>query len=406
MRKVLIMGSTGSIGTQALEIIRNNKDKFKAVGLTCRSRVDSLIEQIREFAPEAVSVGNAEDAARVQAEFPDITVYYGDAGLVEIAQMDCDIVLNSLMGISGLAPTYKAIDCGRDIALANKETLVAGGALVTDLCRQNGVRLLPVDSEHSAIFQCLEGNGGSACGRAYREPDGGIDRPVRRILLTASGGPFRGRSLEEMRDVTIEQALNHPKWSMGSKITIDSATMMNKGLEVIEARWLFDVPADKIDVHVHPESIVHSMVEFCDGSVMAQMGLPDMKIPISLTLNYPDRMKLIGDFDPEASDAPGAGALDLFTTGANLTFEKPDRKVFRCIDLAYAALKEGGAAPVVMNGANEALVAMFLSGKIGFLDIPETIEKVMDAADFAAPATVDEILHIDREARRMAAELL
>ncbi len=406
MRKVLIMGSTGSIGTQALEIIRNNKDKFKAVGLTCRSRVDSLIEQIREFAPEAVSVGNAEDAARVQAEFPDITVYYGDAGLVEIAQMDCDIVLNSLMGISGLAPTYKAIDCGRDIALANKETLVAGGALVTDLCRQNGVRLLPVDSEHSAIFQCLEGNGGSACGRAYREPDGGIDRPVRRILLTASGGPFRGRSLEEMRDVTIEQALNHPKWSMGSKITIDSATMMNKGLEVIEARWLFDVPADKIDVHVHPESIVHSMVEFCDGSVMAQMGLPDMKIPISLALNYPDRMKLIGDFDPEASDAPGAGALDLFTTGANLTFEKPDRKVFRCIDLAYAALKEGGAAPVVMNGANEALVAMFLSGKIGFLDIPETIEKVMDAADFAAPATVDEILHIDREARRMAAELL
>ncbi len=406
MRKVLIMGSTGSIGTQALEIIRNNKDKFKAVGLTCRSRVDSLIEQIREFSPEAVSVGNAEDAARVQAEFPDITVYYGDAGLVEIAQMDCDIVLNSLMGISGLAPTYKAIECGRDIALANKETLVAGGALVTDLCRQNGVRLLPVDSEHSAIFQCLEGNGGSACGRAYRESDGGVDRPVRRILLTASGGPFRGRSLEEMRDVTIEQALNHPKWSMGSKITIDSATMMNKGLEVIEARWLFDVPADKIDVHVHPESIVHSMVEFCDGSVMAQMGLPDMKIPISLALNYPDRMKLIGDFDPEASDAPGAGALDLFTTGANLTFEKPDRKVFRCIDLAYAALKEGGAAPVVMNGANEALVAMFLSGKIGFLDIPETIEKVMDAADFAAPATVDEILHIDREARRMAAELL
>ena len=320
--------------------------------------------------------------------------------------MDCDIVLNSLMGISGLAPTYKAIEYGRDIALANKETLVAGGSLVTDLCREKGVRLLPVDSEHSAIFQCLEGNGGSACGRAYREPDSGIDRQIRRILLTASGGPFRGRSLEEMRDVTIEQALNHPKWSMGSKITIDSATMMNKGLEVIEARWLFDVPAEKIDVHVHPESIVHSMVEFCDGSVMAQMGLPDMKIPISLALNYPDRMRLISDFDPEAEDAHGNGALDLFTTGANLTFEKPDRKVFRCIDLAYAALNEGGAAPVVMNGANEALVAMFLAGKIGFLDIPETIEKVMDAADFAAPATVDEILHIDREARRMAEELL
>lgn len=406
MRKVLIMGSTGSIGTQALEIIRNNKDKFKAAGLTCRSRVDSLIEQIREFSPETVSVGSAEDAARVQAEFPALTVHYGEAGLVEIAQMDCDIVLNSLMGISGLAPTYKAIECGRDIALANKETLVAGGALVTDLCRKNGVRLLPVDSEHSAIFQCLEGNGGSACGRAYRDPDGSICRPIRRILLTASGGPFRGRSIDEMKDVTIEQALNHPKWSMGSKITIDSATMMNKGLEVIEARWLFDVPAEQIDVHVHPESIVHSMVEFCDGSVMAQMGLPDMKIPISLALNYPDRMKLIGDFDPEAADAPGAGALDLFTTGAALTFEKPDRKVFRCIDLAYDALREGGAAPVVMNGANEALVAMFLAGKIGFLDIPDTIEKVMGAADFAAPQNVEDILCIDRESRRMAAELL
>ena len=406
MKKVLIMGSTGSIGTQALEIIRNNNDKFKAAGLTCRSRVDSLIEQIREFAPEAVSVGTAEDAARVQREFPGLDVHYGESGLVEIAQMDCDIVLNSLMGISGLAPTYKAIECGRDIALANKETLVAGGALVTELCRARGVRLLPVDSEHSAIFQCLEGNGGSACGRAYREPETGICRPVRRILLTASGGPFRGRTLEEMKDVTIEQALNHPKWSMGSKITIDSATMMNKGLEVIEARWLFDVPESRIDVHVHPESIVHSMVEFCDGSVMAQMGLPDMKIPISLALNYPDRMRLIGDFDPDADDAPGAGALDFFTAGSDLTCEKPDSKVFRCIDLAYSALAEGGAAPVVMNGANEALVAMFLADRIGFLDIPYTIEKVMNAADFAAPSTVEEILHIDRESRRMAEELL
>lgn len=407
MKRILIMGSTGSIGTQALEIIRNNRDRFKAAGLTCRSRVDSLIEQIREFEPEAVSVGNAADAARVQAEFPGLTVFWGEEGLVDIASMDCDIVLNSLMGISGLAPTYRAIECGRDIALANKETLVAGGALITGLCREKGVRLLPVDSEHSAIFQCLEGNGGSACGRAYREEaEGSISRPVRRILLTASGGPFRGRSLEEMRDVTIEQALNHPKWSMGSKITIDSATMMNKGLEVIEARWLFDVPADKIDVHVHPESIVHSMVEFCDGSVIAQMGLPDMKIPIGLALNYPDRLDLIGAFDPDAEDAPGAGALDLFTTGSRLTFEKPDRKVFRCIDLAYSALKEGGAAPVVMNGANEELVAMFLAGRIGFLDIPETIEKVMNASAFAAPESVEDILHIDREARRMASEFL
>ncbi len=406
MRKVLIMGSTGSIGTQALEIIRNNTDKFMAVGLTCRSRVDSLIEQIREFSPQAVSVGNAADAAKVQAEFPGIDVYYGEDGLVQIAQMECDIVLNSLMGISGLAPTYTAINCGRDIALANKETLVAGGSLVTELCRLKGVRLLPVDSEHSAIFQCLEGNGGSACGRAYRDIDNNLHRPVRRILLTASGGPFRGRSLEEMRDVTIEQALNHPKWSMGSKITIDSATMMNKGLEVIEARWLFDVPADRIDVHVHPQSIVHSMVEFTDGSVIAQMGLPDMKIPISLALNYPDRMDLVGDFTGNDQDRTTDGSLDFFTTGADLTFEKPDRSVFRCLDLAYTALKEGGAAPVVMNGANEALVAMFLAGKIGFLDIPETIDKVMNAADFAAPESVEDILHIDRQSRQLAADLL
>ncbi len=392
MKNVLILGSTGSIGTQALEIIRNNRDKFSACGLTCRSRVDDLISQIREFSPSAVSVGNAEDAARVQREFPNLTVYYGEDGLVEIAKMDCDIVLNSLMGISGLAPTWTAINCGKDIALANKETLVAGGALVTELCREKGVRLLPVDSEHSAIFQCLEGNGGSACGRAYAPAES--YRQIRRILLTASGGPFRGRTLESMRNVTIEQALNHPKWSMGSKITIDSATMMNKGLEVIEAKWLFDVPAENIDIHVHPESIVHSMVEFKDGSVIAQMGMPDMKIPISLALNYPDRLELIGN------------SLDFFTTGKNLTFEKPDRSVFRCIDIAYAAIREGGAAPIIMNGANEELVAMFLAGKIGFLDIPETIDKVMNSLSLEAPEGVEDILNIDAEARRAAKSML
>ena len=402
MKRVLIMGSTGSIGTQALEIIENNPDKFKAIGLTCRSRVGSLIEQIRKYAPEAVSVGTVEDAEKVRNEFPGLEVYWGDEGLVQIAQMDCDIVLNSLMGISGLAPTYMAIECGRDIALANKETLVAGGALVTALCREKGVRLLPVDSEHSAIFQCLEGNGGSAC----MNESSSMHRPIRRILLTASGGPFRGRTLESLRDVTIEQALNHPKWSMGSKITIDSATMMNKGLEVIEARWLFDVPAEKIDVHVHPQSIVHSMVEFCDGSVIAQMGLPDMKIPIGLALNYPDRLEMLGDFASEAADAPGAGSLNFFTTGSELTFEKPDRKVFRCLDLAYMAISEGGAMPVVLNGANEELVALFLAGKIGFLDIPDTIERVMDSSVFDAPESVEDILSIDREARRMAAEYI
>ena len=384
MKKVLIMGSTGSIGTQALEIIRNNSAGFSVAGLTCRSRVDDLIVQIREFAPEAVCVGKAEDAEKVQALFPGLDVYYGEDGLVQIASMDCDIVLNSLLGISGLAPTYEAISCGRDIALANKETLVTGGRLITDLCREKGVRLLPVDSEHSAMFQCLEGN---------------KDRPVRRILLTASGGPFRGRSYEAMKGVTVEQALAHPNWSMGSKITIDSATMMNKGLEVIEAKWLFDVPAERIDIHVHPQSIVHSMVEFMDGSVMAQMGRPDMKIPIGLALNYPDRLELLPDFSEEGRETDGS--LDLFAAGS-LTFEKPDRKVFRCIDLAYRALAEGGSAPVVMNGANEELVAMFLAGKIGFLDIPETIERVMDAYPHSEPSNVEEILAIDKEARRMA----
>ena len=275
------------------------------------------------------------------------------------------------------------------------------------LAKEKNVQILPVDSEHSAIFQCLEGNGGSACGRAYREPDKAtLGRPIRRILLTASGGPFRGRNYDSMKGVTVEQALNHPNWSMGSKITIDSATMMNKGLEVIEARWLFDVPAEKIDVHVHPESIVHSMVEFMDGSVMAQMGLPDMKIPIGLALNYPDRLTLLNEFSGKDEDRGTDGSLDLFTTGHELHFEKADRKVFRCIDLAYRSLAEGGSAPVVMNGANEELVAMFLAGKIGFLDIPETIEKVMDRFEVSQPKSVEEILAVDIEARALAKEIL
>lgn len=379
MKKVLILGSTGSIGTQALDIIRENKDKFCAVGLTCRSRVENLIAQMKEFNPSAVCVGNADDAAKVRAEFPEVQVLYGEEGLVEISKMDCDIVLNSLMGISGLAPTYTAISMGRDIALANKETLVTGGAIINDLCKEKGVKLLPVDSEHSAIFQCLEGNQG---------------RAVKRILLTASGGPFRGYSLDQLKGVSVEQALNHPKWSMGSKITIDSATMMNKGLEVIEAKWLFDVPAENIDIHVHPQSIVHSMVEFCDTSVIAQLGLPDMRIPISLALNYPNRLNYSGE------------SLDFFTVGKELTFEKPDRKVFKCIDLAYEAIKEGGSYPVVMNGANEELVAMFLAGKIEFLDIPNTIEKVMEKHTPTKAATVEEILELDREARRMVRELI
>lgn len=379
MKKILIIGSTGSIGSQALDIIRDNSDKFCAVGLSCRSRVDDLIDQIREFKPMAVCVGNDADAKRVSELFPSIEVYYGDDGLVQLAQVEADIVLNSLMGISGLAPTYKAIETGKDIALANKETLVTGGGIITDLCKKHDVKLLPVDSEHSAIFQCLLGNKG---------------QKIKRILLTASGGPFRKSSLEELEHVTIEQALNHPKWSMGSKITIDSATMMNKGLEVIEAKWLFDVEPEAIDIHVHPESIVHSMVEFEDNSVLAQLGLPDMKIPISFAFNYPDRLPLKGD------------GLDFFTMANELHFEKPRRDVFKCIDLAYRSLAEGGSSPVVLNGANEELVAMFLRGQIGFLDIPNTIERVMDEHKVFMPSSVEEILSVDREARARVRELI
>lgn len=379
MKRILIMGSTGSIGSQALDIIRDNRDKFCVSGLSCRSRIENLIEQIREFNPLAVCVGNEQDALKVREMFPEVEVFYGDQGLVELADVPCDIVLNSLMGISGLTPTYRAIKNGRDIALANKETLVTGGKLITDLVAEHGVKLLPVDSEHSAIFQCLMGN---------------KNQKIKRLLLTASGGPFRNSSIEELKDVTIEQALNHPKWSMGSKITIDSATMMNKGLEVIEAKWLFDVDASAIDIHVHPESIVHSMVEFEDNSILAQLGLPDMKIPISYAFNFPDRLPLKGD------------GLDFFTMASELHFEKPRRDVFKCIDLAYRSLAEGGTSPVVLNGANEELVAMFLEGEIGFLDIPDTIERVMDDHKLFVPSSIDEILAVDIEARAKARELV
>jgi 1-deoxy-D-xylulose-5-phosphate reductoisomerase len=333
--------------------------------------------------------------------------------------MDCDIVLNSLMGISGLAPTYEAISRGRDIALANKETLVAGGKLITDLCREKGVRLLPVDSEHSAIFQCLEGNGGSACGRAYREPgerdlklnhsgkrlqfDLNINiknedaaklyRPVRRILLTASGGPFRGRSYESMKGVTVEQALNHPKWKMGSKITIDSATMMNKGLEIIEARWLFGTPGEKIQVVIHPESIIHSMIEYADGSVIAQMGHPDMREAIQFAFSYPFRLSL---------DNRKLNFAEL----GNLSFFAPDKEKFPALSLTYEALEKGGNMPCIMNAANEAAVAAFLREEIGFYDITDIVGECMAGADFAADPSLDEIFETNELTLAKAAELI
>lgn len=354
MKKIIILGSTGSIGTQTLDIVDENPDLFTVTALSCRSRVDELIQQIEKYRPLGICVGNEADARRVQERFPNLTVYHGDEGLVQLTEVEGDMIVNSLMGISGLAPTYHGIRLGKDIALANKETLVAGGALVMDAVARKGVKLLPVDSEHSAIFQCLEGNKG---------------REIRRILLTASGGPFRKYSPEELEDVTLDQALNHPKWTMGRKITIDSATMMNKGLEVIEARWLFDVPLEKIQVVVHPQSILHSAVEYMDSSVIGQLGNPDMRIPIAYAFSYPDRIDLSDVTEP----------LDLFSLKDGMSFYPADREVFKTIDLAYEACREGGSCPVVLNGANEVLVDLFLHGKIRFIDIQNYLLQMMEA---------------------------
>ena len=378
IKRIVLLGSTGSIGTQALDIVRENPDRFKVAALTCRNRIQELMKQVKEFSPEAVCVGNEESAAQVSAAFPALEVYIGDDGLREIVKIDADIVLNALMGISGMAPTYEAILSGRDIALANKETLVAGGSLIMELATRCGVKILPVDSEHSAIFQCLEGNHG---------------RAVKRILLTASGGPFRNYSMTELERVSLREALRHPKWNMGRKITIDSATMMNKGLEVIEAKWLFDIEPEKIDVHVHPESIVHSMVEFADTSIMAQLGLPDMRIPISLALGYPDRLQYSGK------------SLNMFEEGANLHFEKPDLEVFQCLAMAYEAIGEGGSYPVMLNGANEELVAMLLDGTIEFIDIQRSLRKLMDGHRAVDPCSIEDLLEIDKESRARAREL-
>ena len=377
MKKIAILGSTGSIGTQTLDVIRENPGRFKVEALTCGANTDLLEKQIEEFKPQFAVTAREADAAALAHKYPGVDFGWGRRGLIEASSGGCDMVLNGLMGMRGLEPTYYAIKAGKNIALANKETLVAGGSLVMEAAGEAGVKILPVDSEHSAIFQCLEGNTG---------------RPLNKILLTASGGPFRGYSLSQLEKVTLEQALNHPRWTMGKKITVDSATMMNKGLEVIEARWLFDVSPDKIQILVHPQSIVHSAVEFEDKSVIAQLGVPDMRIPISFALSYPDRLK---------SNEPG---LDFFGQGASLTFEKPDLSVFRCIGLAYDALREGGSYPVVLNGANEVLVDLFLKGKIRFIDIQNTLEKVMDSLVPVYDLDLEGILDIDCQIRESIKE--
>ncbi len=379
MKKITILGSTGSIGTQSLEVIKNHPDRFAVEALTCGKNTERLAEQIQMFQPSFAVTERSEDAERLAKIFPETEFSWGEKGLIEAAGGSCDMVLNSLVGMRGLAPTCAAIASGKDIALANKETLVAGGALVMDAVAKAGVKLLPVDSEHSAIFQCLEGNKG---------------RPLKKILLTASGGPFRGYTKEQLENVTLEQALKHPNWSMGKKITVDSATMMNKGLEVIEAKWLFDVPAEKIQILVHPQSIVHSAVEFEDNSVIAQMGAADMKIPISLALGYPDRLRSTGR------------ELDFFTEGANLTFEKPNPEVFGCIRLAYEAIKAGGSYPAALNAANEVLVSAFLNKKIRFMDIQNTLQRIMHDHKPAYNLDLEGILEIDRKTRELTGEIL
>lgn len=379
MKKITVLGSTGSIGTQSLEVIKAHPDRFRVEALTCGKNKKKLEEQIEKFRPAFAVTEREEDAHDLMRKFPQTEFSWGEKGLIEAAEGGCDMVLNALMGMRGLAPTYAAIQAGKDIALANKETLVAGGELVMDAAAKAGVKLLPVDSEHSAIFQCLEGN---------------QNRPVKKILLTASGGPFRGYTKEQLENVTLEQALKHPKWNMGAKITIDSATMMNKGLEVIEARWLFDVEAEKIQILVHPQSIVHSAVEFMDNSVIAQLGVPDMRIPISLALGYPDRLK------------NGERELDFFGEGSNLTFEKPNPEVFGCISLAYEAIARGGSCPAVMNAANEVLVAAFLEEKIRFVDIEKTLACILDAHKTAYNLDLEGILEIDKETRKLTREIL
>jgi len=372
IKRVAILGSTGSIGTQALDVIRENPDRFKVTALTCGQNVKLLAKQIEEFNPEIAVCQTQADAVILSGIYTGTQFFAGEEGLVSAAESSCDILLNSLMGMRGLVPTYHAIMAGHDIALANKETLVAGGHVIMDAAATKGVKLLPVDSEHSAIFQCLEGNRG---------------KKIKKILLTASGGPFRGWELEKLRKVKPEMALKHPNWSMGQKITIDSATMMNKGLEMIEAKWLFDVDIKDIEVLVHPQSIMHSAVEFSDTSIIAQMGLPDMRIPISVALGYPDRLNFPGE------------ELNFFEEASKLTFEKPDMEVFKCMKLAIKASEAGGSYPVAMNAANEVLVAAFLDKKIGFTDIQDGIERILDEHVSTGTPELDDIIAIDRETR-------
>lgn len=381
MKKLSLLGSTGSIGTQALQVVQNLREqgeKWEVAALAARSSVNRLEEQARQFHPDVVAVFDEGAALSLRQSLrdTDIQVLSGMEGLCEAAAWPgADLTLNAVVGMVGLQPTLAALQAGKVLALANKETLVAGGAIVMEAARKRNLPILPVDSEHSAIFQCLQG-----C------PERGA---LKKLVLTASGGPFFGRSRQELAGVTREQALRHPNWDMGAKITIDSATMMNKGLEVMEASWLFDLPEHRIEVVVHRESVIHSMVEYQDNAVVAQLGVPDMAVPIQYALTYPLRMP-----------SP-AGELDLCALG-KLTFYPPDREAFPCLELCREALRRGGLVPAAANGANEQAVALFLEGKIGFLDIPRLVEAAMDRQ---APGvvTLETVLEADQEARAFVA---
>lgn len=378
-RNISILGSTGSIGVQTLDVARNLGIQVSA--LAAYSNIELLVKQAREFRPRLVSIGNASLAQALEERLKGlgIEVYYGLDGMKTVAAIsDADTVVTSIVGIAGLIPTMEAIRHGKNIALANKETLVTAGEMVMAQAAANNVSIFPVDSEHSAIYQCLAAN---------RIQD------VERLIITASGGPFRGMKSSELENVTVEQALKHPNWSMGSKITIDSATLMNKGLEVIEARWLFGFTPEKIRVLVHPQSIIHSMVEYVDGSVIAQLGSPDMRIPIQLALTWPERA---------GNSFSRLNLLDHRT----LTFEEPDVDTFVCLKLAFEALKAGGTMPTAMNGANEAAVALLLQGKISFCDIPRLIEKTMESHIVNTMPCLDDIIEVDKWARQMVGGLL
>jgi len=378
-KKIAILGSTGSIGTQALEVIEAHSDCYDAYVLTANQQADLLIQQARKFKPAVVVIADESKYKYVCEALADepIQVYAGENALCQVAENgEVDIVLTALVGFAGLRPTLSAIRAGKTIALANKETLVVAGELVTRLAYENRVAILPVDSEHSAIFQCLEPN-----------------NEIEEIILTASGGPFRNCTLEQLKSVTPAQALKHPNWDMGAKITIDSATMMNKGFEVIEAKWLFGVGPEKIRVVVHPQSVIHSAVQFCDGAVKAQLGVPDMRVPIQLALSYPKRLS--STFD----------RLDWYAM-KDLTFERPDLERFRCLSLAFEALRRGGNAACVVNAANEVVNLAFRQGRCSFLEMPEVIEQTLNSVSYIKEPSLEDYLMCDHEARKVAAEFV